>query len=65
MGVNAVVVGILLAALYHPVSTSAILAPIDFALALGAFLALAVWRWPAWLVVIATAAVAAGVSFLL
>jgi chromate transporter len=60
MGVNAVVVGILLAALYHPVWTSAIFTPADFALALGAFTALAIWKWPAWLVVIATAA-AAGV----
>jgi chromate transporter len=58
MGVNAVVVGILLAALYHPVWTSAIFTPSDFALALGAFTALAIWKWPAWLVVIASALVA-------
>jgi chromate transporter len=64
MGVNAVVVGILLAALYHPVWTTAIFTPLDVALALGAFLALAIWRWPAWLVVIATAAAAAGVQLL-
>ena len=62
MGVNAVVVGILLAALYHPVWTSAIFAPSDFALALAAFLALAIWKWPAWLVVVATALAAAGVG---
>jgi chromate transporter len=64
MGVNAAVVGILLAALYHPVWTSAIFGPSDFALALAAFLALAVWKWPAWLVVIATALAAAGVALL-
>jgi chromate transporter len=64
MGVNAAVVGILLAALYHPVWTSAIFGPSDFALALAAFLALAVWKWPAWLVVIATATAAAGVALL-
>ena len=64
MGVNAAVVGILLAALYHPVWTSAIFTPSDFALALAAFLALAVWKWPAWLVVIATALAAAGVALL-
>jgi chromate transporter len=58
MGINAVVVGILLAALYHPVWTSAIFTPADFALALGAFTALAIWKWPAWLVVIASALVA-------
>jgi chromate transporter len=54
-GVNAVVVGILLAALYEPVWTGAILVPADVALALVAFLALAVWRWPAWLVVMLSA----------
>jgi chromate transporter len=51
-GVNAVVVGLLLAALYHPVWTSAIVDGVDVALALVAFLALALWRWPAWLVVL-------------
>jgi chromate transporter len=50
-GVNAAVVGLLLAALYRPVWTSAILAPTDFILALGAFLMLALWRVPPWLVV--------------
>lgn len=33
MGVNAAVVGILIAALYHPIRTSSILTPIDFAFA--------------------------------
>ena len=51
-GVNAAVVGLLLAALYRPVWTSAILAPEDFVLALGAFLLLAFWKAPPWLVVI-------------
>ncbi len=51
-GVNAAVVGILLAALYKPVWTSAIFAPADFGLALLAFLLLAFWRAPPWLVVI-------------
>ena len=50
-GVNAAVVGLLLSALYRPVWTSAILAPADFILALGAFLMLALWRVPPWLVV--------------
>jgi hypothetical protein len=43
------------AALYTPVSTSAIFAPADFGLALLAFLALEVWRAPPWLVVVAGA----------
>ncbi|MDQ3461182.1 MAG: chromate efflux transporter [Deinococcota bacterium] len=58
-GVNAAVVGILLAALYSPVWTSAIFRPVDFALALGAFLVLSFWKWPPWLVVVLTAAAAA------
>jgi chromate transporter len=59
-GVNAAVVGLLLAALYRPMWTSAIMAPVDFALAIAAFLALAFWKWPPWLVVV-LAAVAGGV----
>jgi chromate transporter len=55
LGVNAVVVGLLLAALYNPVWTSAIKGPADFGLALTAFALLAFWKWPPWLVVILTA----------
>ena len=54
-GVNAAVVGLLLAALYDPVWTSAILAPRDFILALGAFTLLVFWKLPPWLVVMLTA----------
>ena len=55
-GINAAVVGLLLAALYDPVFTSAIMRPLDFALALVAFAMLAFWKLPPWLVVISTAA---------
>ena len=55
-GINAGVVGLLLAALYHPVWTSAIHAPGDVALALAAFALLALWKAPAWLVVLFAAA---------
>ncbi len=55
-GINAAVVGLLLAALYDPVFTSAIMRPLDFALALVAFAMLAFWKLPPWLVVILTAA---------
>lgn len=51
-GVNAVVVGILLAALYDPVWTSGIKSPADFALGAGAFLLLFIWKTPPWLVVV-------------
>jgi chromate transporter len=55
-GVNAAVVGLLLAALYDPVWTSAIRGPADFGLALAAFALLAFWRASPWLVVVLTAA---------
>lgn len=54
-GINAAVVGLLLAALYHPVWTAAIHSPIDFGLGLLAFGLLAFWKWPPWLVVVLTA----------
>jgi chromate transporter len=61
-GINAAVVGLLLAALYQPVWTGAILAAPDFILALLAFLALSFWRLPPWLVVIAGALAAEAVA---
>jgi chromate transporter len=54
-GVNAAVVGLLLAALYDPVWTGAVRGPADFAQALAAFVALAWWRAPPWAVVVASA----------
>lgn len=55
-GVNAAVVGLLLAALYQPVWTSAIHQPQDFGLALLALVALMFWKLPPWLVVVACGA---------
>jgi chromate transporter len=57
-GVNAAVVGLLLAALYRPVWTSAIHGPADFGLGIAAFLLLVMWRVPPWLVVLFGAAAA-------
>nr|WP_314543195.1 chromate efflux transporter [uncultured Massilia sp.] len=57
LGVNAAVVGLLLAAFYRPVWTSAIHGAADFALAATAYLLLVFWRWPPWLVVILAALV--------
>ena len=51
-GINAAVVGLLLAALYRPVWTSAVHAPQDFGLALVALVALMFWKLPPWLVVV-------------
>jgi chromate transporter len=61
-GINAAVVGLLVAALYDPVWTSAIFDARDFALALGAFGLLAVWRLPPWLVVVVTGLVGAAMA---
>jgi chromate transporter len=53
-GTNAAVVGILGAALYQPVWTSAVASPSDFAVALTAFILLTAWKAPPWLVVVVT-----------
>jgi chromate transporter len=54
LGINATVVGLLLAALYHPVWTSAMHGPRDFGLGLAAFVALVAWKLPPWAVVLAS-----------
>ena len=51
-GTNAAVVGILAAALYSPVWTSAVLGPRDFALAVASFVLLTIWEIPPWIVVV-------------
>ncbi len=61
-GVNAAVVGLLVAALYDPVWTGAIMGRADFALAVLAFLLLFVWRAPPWIVVVLSAGVAAAMQ---
>ena len=61
-GINAAVVGLLLAALYDPVWSSAIRGRADFVLALAAFGLLMFWRVPPWLVVVLTAAGGAALS---
>ncbi|WP_407268239.1 chromate efflux transporter [Radiobacillus sp. PE A8.2] len=52
MGVNASVVGILLAAFYDPVISSSIFSTADFALAVILFGLLNIWKVPAWLIVL-------------
>ena len=52
MGVNAAVVGILISAFYHPIWTSSILSPIDFAFAAILYSMLAFWKLPPWVVVL-------------
>lgn len=57
LGLNAAVVGILLAALYNPVWTSAIFSLKDFAMAAAGFILLEFIKVPSWAVVLITAAV--------
>jgi chromate transporter len=54
-GTNAVVVGLLLAALYDPIWTAAVGGATAFAVVLAAGLLLMVWRWPSWAVVLLAA----------
>ncbi|MGE5703121.1 MAG: chromate efflux transporter [Clostridia bacterium] len=62
--INAAVVGILLAALYHPLWTSAILTAVDFALVSVLFVLLVFWKTPPWLVVLAGALAGSILQFL-
>jgi chromate transporter len=55
ISVNAAVVGILLAALYHPLWTTAIGSSRDFALVSILFGMLMFWKLPPWVIVIAGA----------
>ena len=64
LGVNAAVVGLLLAALYDPVWTGGIRSAGDFVLALAAFALLVSWKLPPWLVVILGALAGWGVEVL-
>ncbi|KFN02525.1 chromate transporter [Bacillus clarus] len=52
LGINAAVVGILLAAFYNPIWTSTIINPIDFVIASLLFCLLAFWKAPPWIIVI-------------
>ena len=63
-GVNAAVVGLLLAALYNPVWTAGITNARDFALALVAFLLLFMWQTPPWVVVALSAVGGAALTYL-
>lgn len=52
MGVNAAVVGLLIAAFYQPIWTSSIIKPIDFAFAAILFSMLAYFKLPPWVIVL-------------
>lgn len=61
MGVNATVVGILIAAFYDPVLTSGIVSGADFFLGLVLFILLIIWKLPAWSIVL----IGVGLGYLL
>lgn len=63
-GTNAAVVGLLGAALYNPVWTSAVHTPADFAIAAVAFVLLIAWRAPPLVVVVLAALAGLGVAFI-
>lgn len=52
LGVNAAVLGILIAAFYDPIWVSTIQQPIDFAIAVILFSLLVYWKLPAWMIVL-------------
>lgn len=58
-GVNAAVVGLLLAALYDPVWTATVKGPLEFVFVLVAFAMLTIWRRPPWQVALFAAAAGA------
>jgi chromate transporter len=64
LGINAGVVGILLAALYNPVWTGAVKTPADVALAAAALALLTLWRAPPWVVVLFCAGGGMGIALL-
>jgi chromate transporter len=56
-GINASVVGVLIAALYRPVWTSAVNTGTDFWIAMAAFAMLAGWKMQPWIVVLSVGAI--------
>jgi chromate transporter len=62
-GANAAVVGVLAAALYDPVWTTAVLSPRDFLIAAAGFAALVAWRAPPWTVVLGIVIAATASAF--
>jgi chromate transporter len=54
-GVNASVVGVLIAAFFEPVWTSAVHTRVDFFIALVAFALLTLWKLPSWIIVLGVA----------
>jgi len=64
MGIHAAVVGILLAALYDPLWTSTILAPIDFVLLMVLLLLLHIWKVSPWIIVLLSALMGTAMNYL-
>jgi chromate transporter len=64
LGTNAAVVGLLGAALYNPVWTSAVQSPIDFAIASVGFILLVAWQAPPLVVAMLSALAGMGLSLM-
>lgn len=62
-GVNAAVVGLLVAVLYDPVATAAITGPRDVAAVLAAYLLLEIWKAPPWATVVGFGCAGAALGF--
>jgi chromate transporter len=62
--INAAVVGLLDAAFYNPVWTSAVNTPVDCAIATAAFVLPLAWRAPPLLVVVASTAAGLGAALM-
>ena len=63
-GVNAAVVGLLLAALYDPIWINTIKSPSDFAISIGILCMLVIWRRPIWVVVLTSALIGQIISMI-
>ncbi len=65
LGVNAAVVGLLIAALYDPIWTTSIDSSKDFAVVIASFSLLYFWKLPAWFIVIFTLLFNFGLSLII
>jgi chromate transporter len=63
-GVNAAVVGLLLAALYDPIWKHAVVSSADFIAAIVLFVLLTFWKLPAWVIVLAGAAAGIAIEWI-
>ncbi len=61
-GINASVVGVLIAALYHPLWTTTIKSSLDFWIAIAAFVFLTAWKTKPWIIVVGVSVISVGLQ---